>query len=92
MRRKLTFTIGLVFLFTSLLTPISSAATKAGAKCIKLNTTSTVAGVKYTCIKSGKKLIWSRGVAVSSLENLPAATLQGPTSFEDLIQNYQGIS
>ena len=92
MKRKLIFTIGLIFLFTSLITPLSSAAAKAGTKCTKLNTTTTVAGVKYTCIKSGKKLIWSKGVAVSPVENLPVATLQGPTSFDDLIQNYQGIS
>jgi hypothetical protein len=92
MKRKFTLTFGFIFLFTSLLTPLSSAAAKAGAKCTKVNTTSTVSGFKYTCIKSGKKLIWSKGVAVSPVENLPAATLQGPTSFDDLIQNYQGIS
>ena len=92
MHRKFSLTFGFIFLFTSLLTPSSSAAAKAGAKCTKVNTTSTVSGIKYTCIKSGKKLIWSKGVVVSPVENLPVATLQGPTSFDDLIQNYQGIS
>jgi hypothetical protein len=37
---------------------------KAGAKCTKVKATSVVKGKKYTCIKSGKKLIWNKGVAV----------------------------
>jgi hypothetical protein len=45
--------------------PDASALTaKAGAKCTKVKATSVVKGKKYTCIKSGKKLIWSKGVVV----------------------------
>ena len=45
--------------------PNASALTaKAGAKCTKIKATSVVKGKKYTCIKSGKKLIWNKGVAV----------------------------
>ena len=45
--------------------PDASALTaKAGAKCTKVKATSVVKGKKYTCIKSGKKLIWNKGVAV----------------------------
>ena len=45
--------------------PDASALTaKAGAKCTKIKATSVVKGKKYTCIKSGKKLIWNKGVAV----------------------------
>jgi hypothetical protein len=40
------------------------AAGKAGASCKKAGITSTYAGKKYTCIKSGKKLVWNKGVAV----------------------------
>jgi hypothetical protein len=51
----------------------ASAAVKAGGTCAKVNSTTTVSGYKYTCIKSGKKLVWSKGVKVStSLANLPA--------------------
>jgi hypothetical protein len=42
----------------------ATAAVKAGATCTKLGATSTSAGKKYTCIKSGKKLAWNKGVAV----------------------------
>ncbi|MSZ06126.1 MAG: hypothetical protein F2656_03275, partial [Actinobacteria bacterium] len=44
--------------------PSKAAAPKAGAACTKLNTTTTVSGYKYTCMKSGKKLVWSKGVKV----------------------------
>ena len=43
---------------------IATAAVKAGATCTKLKSTATVSGYKYTCIKSGKKLVWSKGVKV----------------------------
>ena len=42
----------------------ASAAVKAGGTCKKVNSTTTVSGYKYTCIKSGKKLVWSKGVKV----------------------------
>jgi hypothetical protein len=45
--------------------PDANALTaKAGAKCTKVKATSVVKGKKYTCIKSGKKLIWNKGVVV----------------------------
>jgi hypothetical protein len=47
--------------------PQASAATaKAGATCTKLKTTSIVKGKKFTCVKSGKKLIWDKGVLVKT--------------------------
>jgi len=39
-----------------------NAAIKAGDVCKKVGQISTVKGIKYTCTKSGKKLIWSKGV------------------------------
>ena len=44
--------------------PASAATVKAGAKCSKHKATTTVKGMKYTCIKSGNKLVWSKGVLV----------------------------
>jgi M6 family metalloprotease-like protein len=40
----------------------ASGAIKQGSSCSKINSKATVAGVKYTCVKSGKKLIWNKGV------------------------------
>ena len=42
----------------------ANAAVKAGAKCIKAGSTSIVSKKTYTCIKSGKKLVWDKGVLV----------------------------
>ena len=46
------------------LAPTHAAAVKAGTKCNKHKATTTVKGVKYTCIKSGNKLVWSKGVPI----------------------------
>ena len=44
--------------------PANAATAKAGAKCSKHKATSTVKGMKFTCIKSGGKLVWNKGVTV----------------------------
>jgi hypothetical protein len=44
--------------------PADAAAVKAGAKCNKHKATTTVKSMKYTCIKSKNKLVWSKGVPV----------------------------
>lgn len=43
----------------------ANAASIAGSKCTKVGATKTISGKKYTCIKSGKNLIWNKGIAVS---------------------------
>ena len=64
MRRLL---VGLVAVLSlSLITAqLSVAAVTPGAKCSKAGATSTYNGKKYTCVKSGKKLVWNKGVAVA---------------------------
>jgi len=44
--------------------PAYAGTVKAGTKCNKHKATTTVKGMKYTCIKSGNKLVWSKGVLV----------------------------
>lgn len=58
--------IALVFaLVASLLTgTVAIAAVKSGTTCSKAGSTSVVSGKKFTCIKSGKRLVWDKGVAV----------------------------
>lgn len=43
---------------------VHAASVKAGAKCSKLGATSIVAGKKFTCIKSGKVIVWNKGVSI----------------------------
>jgi hypothetical protein len=59
------FRILAIFVSLTLFSGIANAAVKAGSACSKLGTTSTYAGKKYTCIKSGKKFVWNKGVNVS---------------------------
>ena len=65
---------GLVAILSlSLVTPqLSVAAVTPGTKCSKPGATSTYNGKKYTCVKSGKKLIWNKGVALP--KSAPVAT------------------
>ncbi len=61
----------LVFVLIVCLTPIASisaasAAVKAGATCKAAGQMSTQKSVKFTCVKSGKKLIWKKVAKVAS--------------------------
>ncbi len=58
----------------SLLSAPSFAAVKAGGKCTKAGTTLIAAGKKFTCVKSGTKLVWNKGVADKAAPK-PSATL-----------------
>jgi hypothetical protein len=40
------------------------ATAKAGANCTKFKAISIVKGKKFTCIRSGKKLVWDKGELV----------------------------
>ena len=61
-------------LLISLATPVNAAVPKAGASCIKKNATATSAGKLYTCILSGKKLVWNKGVALPKPKPSPTPT------------------
>ena len=53
-----------IALLLALAAPVQAAAPKAGAKCTKAGSTATAAGKKYTCVKTGTKLVWNKGVAI----------------------------
>ena len=63
-----------VVLLLAINTPLQAAAPKAGAKCTKAGATSTAGGKKYTCIKSGTKLVWNKGVAIKIAAPKPTAS------------------
>lgn len=86
MRFKKTTIALLLTLISVNVTPVQ-AAVKAGATCKKAGITSIASGKKFTCIKSGKKLVWNKGVVVKKTVT-PAIA---PTSFEDLSSRIDGI-
>ena len=61
---------------------------KAKASCPKINQVTIANRLQFTCIRSGNKLIWSKGVQVAS----PTPTPIAPTSFQDLYANRSGIA
>ena len=61
-RLKMSLIVSAIFL--SGLMPTAEGAVKAGATCITKGQVKTVSGFKYTCTKTGKKLVWSKGVKV----------------------------
>ena len=78
--RRLTPALAVLLLSVLLPSNLAVAATaKAGGTCTKLNSTSTVNGFKFTCIKSGKKLIWSKGVKVVAAPIVTPAPVASPT-------------
>jgi hypothetical protein len=87
MNKKLIAFFSILSLFLS--TPLipANAAAKAGAKCVKAGNIEVVKGKTYTCVKSGKKLIWNKGVTKSAK---PIST--APTSFSNLYENRDGIA
>lgn len=68
--------LGFLIAVAIILVPMNAiAAVKAGDICKKSGSTATANGKKFTCVKSGKKLVWNKGVA--SAKPVPAVT---PTS------------
>ncbi len=50
----------------------AKASVKPGAKCKKAGVTATASGKKFTCIKSGGKLVWNKGVTIKKAAAIKA--------------------
>ena len=71
--------IALVMLLSVGTIQSSFAATpKAGQKCSKLGSTQNHAGKKFTCVKSGSKLIWNKGVVIQKAASPKRASPASP--------------
>ena len=87
MKKALTLAVAIALLGSVSIIP-ASAAVKAGALCSKLGSVNTSGGKKFTCVKSGKKLVWYSGPD----EAKSAVAPKPPTSFANLYQNRNGIA
>lgn len=56
-----------------------AAAPKAGAFCAKAGKKQVVSGKTFTCVKKGKKLVWSKGVKVSVAPKPEVTSTPTPT-------------
>jgi hypothetical protein len=75
LKRQITFVTAFALLLAFPITP-SQAAGKAGATCSKAGLKSVASGKTFTCVKSGKKFVWDKGVAVTkpTVVSTPSAT------------------
>lgn len=64
-----------IALILAVATPVQAATPKAGAKCTKAGITANAGGKKFTCIKSGNKLAWNKGVVVKQSTRTPSTSL-----------------
>jgi len=64
--RKSFAAVAVALVLSVVVAPGSSAAVKAGAACKKAGQSTVAAGMKYTCVKKGSKLVWGKGVAVKA--------------------------
>ena len=74
--------ISLVFIIALALPGIpSGAAIKAGSVCKKAQQVRVVKGVKFTCVKSGKKLVWRKSAVTAEIVSAAEVTPSpSPTS------------
>ena len=86
MQRQSRLALAIVVLL-SLSSPVYAAAPKAGSKCTKVGQTSTTAGIKYTCVKSGKKLVWNKGVALKKAEPAPVPSAETKVEVKNLLSS-----
>jgi M6 family metalloprotease-like protein len=73
----------------TLSSPTANSATKAGSKCSKVGIKSVVGNKAYTCIKSGKKMVWDKGIKASPK---PTPTLSTPKSTLSNLSSYLNVA
>lgn len=72
MRKRLIALMVITPLLLSSQLSTSHAAAKAGAKCSKVGIKSVVGTKTFTCVKSGKKLVWNKRASQSPGKNVNA--------------------
>ena len=98
MRIRGTVSKGLLVALILTLVPITAFSAQKinpGSTCKVYKQKVTNQNKVYTCIKSGKKLVWNKGVAVVTPTPTPTPTqvvIEVPTSFNDLFENRSGIA
>lgn len=89
MRRVTTY---LVLMALTLGLSPSHAASIAGTKCTKAGATKVVSGKRFTCVKSGKKLVWNNGVAIKqAAPQLPATPLPSASPVASPLPSFEPL-
>ena len=97
-RRPIFFTGLLLTLVLTLIpvTAVSAQKITPGSACKTVNQKVLYQKKTYTCVKSGKKLAWNKGVAkptpTPSPTVKPGVSPTAPTNWNDIVQNADGIA
>jgi len=83
-KKLIAFLLTVTLLISLPLLPVN-AAIKAGSKCTKVGSTSIVSKKTYTCIKSGKKLVWDKGITKIDASSPTTRTEPYSTLSPDLV-------
>ena len=89
-KRQIAF-LSVLSLFLSLPLIPANAAVKAGGTCSKVGITSVAASKTYKCIKSGKKLVWNKGVVVAASKPTPVDTPTTAANYATLWEKYSWV-
>jgi hypothetical protein len=81
MSKKLIAFLSILCLSLSVPLIPAHSATKTGAKCTKVGIKSVAGNKTFTCVKSGKKLVWNKGMASEFKDGLYEENFDG--YFED---------
>ena len=81
MNKKLIAFLSILLLSSSLPLVPAHAAVKAGGSCKKAGITSVASGKTYTCVKSGKKLVWGTGKTIVPKIVIKSQTTLGKRNF-----------
>jgi M6 family metalloprotease-like protein len=85
MNKRLIAFLSILSLSLSLPFIPANAAVKAGGACKKAGTTSVASGKTFTCVKSGKKLVWRLALVVVKPIPTPAAATSTITSIDSYL-------
>ena len=77
--RKSWAIVASILSLTLLAAPLQAASPKAGSSCSKAGATSISGGKKFTCVKSGTRLVWNKGVTIKAAPK-PTATASATPS------------
>lgn len=87
MNKRLIVFLPLLSLSLSLSLAPVNAAVKTGGACAKAGITSIASGKKYSCIKSGKKLIWNKGTTITPPVAEQPSWLKGYSEISSISRN-----
>lgn len=81
--KKILALLGLTSLLLSQSVFAYAASPKTGSVCTKIGEIKSSGGLKFTCVKSGKKIVWSKGVKENFATPSPSAaatTIKNPAT------------